>query len=179
MWREIGSLCLLGLLGCGAAPASAHAGSGGAGSGGEAGAPEPVAVASVDLGTPGGDDGLEFLPLSDGAELNVQTFGQGGTHVLVGVRCSGFGSRAFVSAELENLVSGVVVTEPAPARPQLLYCGEPDACDLVPYLVHVSGLTKTDAEKDGLNVRLTVTVRNEAGVSGECSRQVVLSTAEL
>lgn len=178
MWRKAGPLCLLGLLGCGAAHARSPSQPGEGGNGGEAGSPEP-AVTSVDLGTPGGEDGLEFLPLSDGAQLNVQTFGQGGTHVLVGVRCSGFGSRAFVSAELENLASGVVVTEPAPARPQLLYCGDSGDCDLVPYLVHVSGLTKTDAEKDGLAVRLTVLVRNEAGVNGQCSRQVVLSTAEL
>jgi len=139
---------------------------------------EPAAV-SVELGTPGGDDGLEFVPMTDGTELRLQTFGQGGTHVLVGVRCTGFGSRAFVSAELENLTSGVAVEEPAPARPQLLYCSDRGDCDLVPYLVHASGLTKTDSEKDGLHVRLTVHVRNEAGASGDCSREAVLSTADL
>ena len=144
-----------------------------------AGAGGEPPVVTVDLGTPGGGDGLEFVPMIDGTELRLQTFGQGGTHVLVGVRCTGFGSRAFVSAELENLTSGVVVEEPAPARPQLLYCGDGEGCDLVPYLVHASGLTKTDSEKDGLQVRLTVHVRNEAGTSGDCSREAVLSTADL
>jgi hypothetical protein len=134
---------------------------------------------SVELGVPGGEDGLEFLPLEDGAELRLQTFGQGGTHLIVGVRSVGFGSRAFVSAKLRNLVSGVVVEEPEPARPQLLFCGVAGVCDLVPYLVHASGLTESDEEKDGLSVEVTAEVRSEAGASAQGSRQVVLSTADL
>ena len=148
-----------------------------------AGAAGQGPAALVELGVPGGIDGLDFLPLEDGAELRLATFGQGGTHVIVGVRCTGFGRRAFVSATLTNLTTGLVVAEPSPARPQLLYCAEgegpSDACDLVPYLVHASGLTETDDEKDGLRVRLTARAHNEAGVMGEGSREVVLSTADL
>jgi hypothetical protein len=156
--------------------AGASAGSGGTesvGAGGDGDAP------TVELGVPAGDDALGFLALEDGAELRVQTFGQGGTHVLVAVRCIGFDKRSFVSATLRNLATGVEVEEPPPARPQLLYCHDQGVCDLVPYLVHVSGLTKTDAEKDGLMVRLTTQVHDDTGAIAETSLDVVLSTADL
>jgi hypothetical protein len=166
---------LLALSGC----ASKHgdAGDAAGGQGGEAGAPS--VTATVELGVPGGPDGLDFLPLADGAVLNLQTFGQGGTHVIVGVRCTGFGSRAFVSAIMHNDVTGVEVGEPAPARPQLLYCDDQGVCDLVPYLVHASGIAATDAEKEGLHVRITATVKSANGLEAESAREVVLSTVDL
>lgn len=139
----------------------------------------PELEKSVELGVPAGSAELDFAPLDDGDELRLQTFGQGGTHVLVGVRCTGFGNRAFVSATLRNLDSGVVIEEPEPARPQLLYCAEANVCDLVPYLVHASGLTETDEEKHGLPVELTARVRDDQGVEAETTRKVVLSTADL
>lgn len=140
----------------------------------------PLQPATVELGVPTGSSELDFAPLADGAELRLQTFGQGGTHVLVAVRCSGFGNRAFVSATLKNLTTDAEVLEPEPARPQLLYCGEEDACDLVPYLVHASGLTETDEEKDGLPVALTVRVRDDQNeAEAEATREAVLSTADL
>jgi hypothetical protein len=151
-----------------------------AGAGGQADvAGAPAVVATVALGVPDGADGLGFLPLDDGAVLKLQTFGQGGTHVVVGVRCTGFGKRAFVSASMQNELTGVEVAEPPPARPQLLYCDGQGACDLVPYLVHASGIAATDADKDGLQVRLTVKVQDESGLAAEGSREVVLSTADL
>lgn len=139
----------------------------------------PELEKSVELGVPAGSAELDFAPLDDGDELRLQTFGQGGTHVLVGVRCTGFGNRAFESATLRNLDSGVVIEEPEPARPQLLYCAEANVCDLVPYLVHASGLTETDEEKHGLPVELTARVRDDQGVEAETTRKVVLSTADL
>jgi len=164
----------------GAASETAGAASDVAGAAGEADvAGAPAVSASVELGVPGGADGLDFVPLADGDVLKLQTFGQGGTHVIVGVRCTGFGSRAFVSAIMHNDDSGVEVAEPPPARPQLLYCDGQGSCDLVPYLVHASGIAPTDAEKDGLHVRLTAKVSTEAGVEAEDSREVVLSTADL
>jgi|GEM_PF-1330964 len=143
--------------------------------------PSPVTPSNVavQIGTPAGSDGLDFAPLNEGAELGLQTFGQGGTHLLIAARCSGFGSRAFVSASLTNLTTGVVVQEPAPARPQLLFCTDTDVCDLVPYLVHASGITLPSEERNGLHVLLRVRVRNEAGQSAENAREVVLSTAAL
>lgn len=148
---------------------------------GEAGAAgAPTLEHTVELGVPGGDDGLDFVPLVDDSELRLQTFGQGGTHLMIAVRCTGFGNRAFISATLRNLDTDVVVSEPAPARPQLLYCADGgDTCDLVPYLAHASGLTATDEEKDGLRVLLTARARNDAGAMAEGSREIVLSTADL
>ncbi len=139
---------------------------------------EGAEQASVELGVPAGDDGLGFAPLNDGDVLNLQTFGQGGTHVLVAVRCTGFGNRAFVSATLENLLTGKVVAEPAPARPQLLYCVS-GTCDLVPYLVHASGIAETDEGRDELEVELEAQVQSESGTHAQTARQVVLSTSLL
>ena len=170
----------LGLNGCSESAQPSHPEAAAAGAAGAAGAASDV-ITSVELGVPTGSAELDFAPLEDGAELRLQTFGQGGTHVLVAVRCTGFGNRAFVSATLRNLQTDVEVSEPPPARPQLLYCPEgPDgACDLVPYLVHASGLTETDDEKDGLHVELKAHVQNEAGEVAETAREVVLSTADL
>jgi hypothetical protein len=136
-------------------------------------------ASSVEIGVPDGSDGLGFRALDDGAELRLQTFGQGGTHVLLAVRCLGFEKRAFVSAKLGNLLTDVEVEEPPPARPQLLYCHDQGICDLVPYLAHTSGLTGSDEEKDGLPVRVTVEVHDGAGAHAETSRDVTLSTADL
>jgi len=163
-----------------AAPPGMSAGAGGeGGEAGSGGAASPAQPASVELGIPSGPDGLDFAPLLAGSELRLQTFGQGGTHVLVAVRSAGIGKRAFVSATLRNLTTDVVVEEPAPARPQLLFCGDDGFCDLVPYLVHASGIAATDAERDGLRVLLTAQVRNEAGAAAEASVEAVLSTADL
>jgi hypothetical protein len=154
---------------------------GAGGEGGEAGASagaSAVEAASVEVGVPTGPDGLDFAPLLAGSELRLQTFGQGGTHVMVAVRSVGIGKRAFVSASLRNLTTDVEVEEPAPARPQLLYCGDDGFCDLVPYLVHASGIA-ADEERDGLRVSVTARVRNEAGAQAEASVEAVLSTADL
>jgi hypothetical protein len=174
MLRSLGCLGVL-LLAC---SCSANPGStpGGAGDAGAAGAPETET--SADLGVPGGSDGLTFVPLEDGAVLKLQTFGQGGVHVLVGVRCSGFGNRAFVSGSLTDPQTSKETEEPEPARPQLLYC-EQGLCDLVPYLVHATGLTPTFAEMDGLEVTLSANVRSETGAHADASRTIVLSTADL
>jgi hypothetical protein len=173
MTRLLGSLGVL-LLAC---SCSAKPGStpGGAGNAGAAGAAET----SAELGVPGGSDGLTFVPLEDGATLKLQTFGQGGVHVLVGVRCAGFGNRAFVSGSLTDPQTGKRTEEPEPARPQLLYCDDQGLCDLVPYLVHATGLTPTFEEMDGLEVTLSASVRSETGALADASRSVVLSTADL
>lgn len=174
MYRLAALLTLLPMLGCSdgndGAMVDAVAGAAGA---------APVLEKSVQLGVPAGSAELDFAPLDDGDELRLQTFGQGGTHVLVGVRCTGFGNRAFVSATLRNLTTGVAIEEPEPARPQLLYCAEEGVCDLVPYLVHASGLTEADEDRHGLGVELTARVRDEQGAEAETTREVVLSTAAL
>jgi hypothetical protein len=143
--------------------------------------PEPEEVdVRAEVGVPTGD-GLEFAPLEDGSELRLQTFGQGGTHLFLGVRCVGFGSRAYVTVTLKNLMTDVEVTSPAPPRPQLLFCSEDDprVCDLVPMTVMTGGLTKTIEERDGLPIRIGAEVHNDDGERAYASAEAVLSTADL
>src|SRR5882724_4128135 len=71
----------------------------------------------VELGVPGGPDSLDFVPMQDGDVLRLETFGQGGIHVLLAVRCIGFGSRAFVALTLTNTNTGTQLVAPAPVRP--------------------------------------------------------------
>jgi hypothetical protein len=149
------------------------------GAGGGGGAEAGVSsVAEVELGVPGGPDSLDFVPLEDGAVLPLETFGQGGTHVLLGVRCTGFGQRAFISLRVQNLREGTELIAPAPARPQLLFCNG-DVCDLVPITVMMGGIAATDAERDGLPIEISAEVHNAAGLNGHASRQATLSTADL
>ncbi|MEO8903254.1 MAG: hypothetical protein ABI488_14050 [Polyangiaceae bacterium] len=173
---------LLALPACAPASGTSNGAGGGGGdgnadAGGEGGA-SGSAAAEVQLGVPGGSDGLSFEPLDNGAELRLETFGQGGVHVLLGVRCIGFGSRAFVSVTLKNQNSGTELVAPAPARPQLLFC-EGENCDLVPITVMAGGLTQSAAERDGLPIEISAEVHNQAGVSGTADRTAVLSTADL
>ncbi|HTQ07387.1 MAG TPA: hypothetical protein VMI54_26205, partial [Polyangiaceae bacterium] len=72
----------------------------------DAAAPPAPAPNNVELGVPGGPDGLDFAPLAADAELDLHTFGQGGTHVLVGVRTLGFGIRAYVGFTLTDETGG-------------------------------------------------------------------------
>jgi hypothetical protein len=144
---------------------------------GSAESPEP----SVELGVPTGDDGLDFAPLEDGSELRLKTFGQGGTHVILGVRTIGFGIRAFVGFTLRDETTGNEIVAPPPVRPQLFFCDEADAsvCDLVPVTVMTGGLAGPDEERDGLDVSINVTAETESGISGSDQAEVVLSTADL
>jgi hypothetical protein len=167
---------LLALFACGCAGGATDDKSHDAGENGGSDAGGPAA--EVQLGVPGGADNLDFMPLADGAVLNLETFGQGGTHVLLAVRCIGFGTRAFVELRAKNLSDGTELIAPAPARPQLLFC-EGETCDLVPITMMMGGIAASDAERDGLAIELTANVHNAAGVSATDSRQAVLSTADL
>jgi hypothetical protein len=135
----------------------------------------------VAVGVPGGVDGLDFVPLEGGEELRLKTFGQGGTHVYLGVRCIGFGKRAFVGFTLTNTRTGTSVVAPPPTRPQLLYCidGGDRVCDLVPATVMTGGLTAPEEERDGLVVKIDVEVHNTAGAFATATTDVYLSTADL
>lgn len=168
--RGLTAILLL-VMGCGS-PSAAPTDPSNAGAGGSSD------LAQVEVGVPGGSDGLEFTPFEDGSVLDLHTFGQGGTHVLLALRCTGFGSRAFVALTVKNLNSGTELFTPAPARPQLLYCDGP-VCDLVPITMMMSGITPNDAERDGLPIEVTANVHNAAGVSGEDSLLAKLSTANL
>jgi len=142
----------------------------------------PVAdaiAATVEVGVPAGADGLDFAPLAPDDELRLETFGQGGIHVLLAIRCVGFGNRAFVGVTLTNLLTGAHAVSPSPVRPQLLLCRTPDVCDLVPLLTIASGITEPGEERNGLPIQITADVHNEAGVAASGSQEVVLSTADL
>lgn len=178
MLFRVGALSMA-LVACGSPrPAPEPGDSGTAGTSSDSGTDGGNLLGQVELGVPGGSDGLEFMPMQDGQELRLETFGQGGVHVLLGVRCIGFGSRAFVSVTLTNSNSGTVLVAPAPVRPQLLFC-DGDNCDLVPITVMAGGLTQTDAERDGLPIEVTAEVHNAAGVTGSDTKHAVLSTADL
>jgi hypothetical protein len=138
-----------------------------------------AANASVVIGVPAGTDGLDFAPLPLDGELRLQSFGQGGIHVLLAIRCIGFGNRAFVTITVANLLTGAEAVSPAPVRPQLLLCHDADVCDLVPVLVMVGGLAETGTDRNGLHVRITAEVHNAAGVGSQATQDAVFSTADL
>lgn len=142
--------------------------------------PEPVPEPKVLIGVPAGEDELSFAELAADSELRLQTFGQGGTHVMLGVRCIGFGQRVFVDIEIENTRTGAISVTPAPVRAQLLYCDvDENTCDLVPILGMTSGLTEPGEDRDGLPIEIRVRVHNAAGLTGEAHQTAVLSTADL
>jgi hypothetical protein len=147
-------------------------------SGEGAGAPVDAAV-WVDVGLPGGADGLEFVPLEPGGEVPLQTFGQGGTHALLAVRCSGLGSAAFVGVEIENSATGDTVSAPPSASPRLLICRDDRVCDLLPLLVMTGGLVPPGTDRDGLAVHLRVDASNAEGLGASVERDAFLSTAAL
>jgi hypothetical protein len=134
----------------------------------------------AEVGVPSEEDDLEFTPLEEGGELRLQTFGQGGTHVMLGVRCLGFGNRAFVAIVLRNLTTDAIARTPAPVRPQLLFCRDELTCDLVPLLAMTSGLTEPGEERDGLRIEITAIVHSPDGeLEASATRAAVLSTADL
>jgi hypothetical protein len=156
-------------------------GDGGTSADGTPGETPDAGMHSVDIGVPAGEDGLDFESLPSGGELRLQTFGQGGTHVMIGVRTTGFGTRAFVATKLHNLDTGAEVIAPAPVRPQLFICDDAGVCDLVPLLVMTAGLTEAGTERDGvpIEVRADVQDDDEGGAGASATREAVLSTKDL
>lgn len=120
-----------------------------------------------------------FVALEPGGDIHMGTFGQGGTHAELAVRCIGLGNRAFVTVTLENLRDSTVIMHPPTSRPQLLRC-VPDpvgACDLLPIYFMTGGLA-TPPEKDGLPVLVRATCLNEAGDQATTSIDGVLRADE-
>jgi hypothetical protein len=167
-WWSAVLLAVWGLAGCaGDAPAGHVTGKKDAG----------VGKVEVQIGTPDPMTGLDFVRLMSGGDIALETFGQGGTHATVAVRCIGFGGKAFVDVTVENLDSdsgAQVMTVPS-VRPQLLLCRDKamEICDLLPIHVMTGGLADPD-KKDGLPVRVTATVHNEAGLMASASEDGVL-----
>jgi hypothetical protein len=133
----------------------------------------------VDIGLSAGEGGLGFARLEPGGEVPLLTFGQGGTHALLAIRCVGLGSSAFVNVTITNLQTGTEVRSAPSASPQLLICREPEVCDLVPFLVMTGGLTAPGQERDGLPIRIDAEAHNVAGARARDERTAVLSTRSL
>lgn len=139
----------------------------------ETNGPAPEGL-GVEIGVPDEVTGLEFVPLEQGGAVPLESFGQGGTHASLAVRCVGFGNRAFVDVTIENLNTGeTVMTQPA-SRPPLLLCRAEDTCDLIPLHVLTGGLADPD-EKEGLPIRITAVVHNEDGLMASASAEGVLT----
>lgn len=131
----------------------------------DAGAHETDAGAvQVLIGTPDPDTGIDFVELKSGGDIPLETFGQGGTHASLAIRCIGFGSQAFVDVAVENPAEGTRVTTVPSVRPQLLACDpdDPRICDDVPVHVMTGGLADPD-KKDGLAVRVVAVVHTTDG----------------
>jgi len=136
---------------------------------GDAGAGElAVEIGTADLQT------LDFLPLEPGGDIPLGTFGQGGTHAVLAIRCVGFGTRAFVDVTLVNLDSDASVMTPVSIHPALLLCrGDAGVCDDLPIYLMTGGLADPD-KKDGLHVQVTADVHNDGGQMGSASVDGVL-----
>lgn len=140
--------------------------------------PAPPEV-SLDLGVSSGPDGLDFQHLEPGGAVPLYTFGQGGTHALLAVRCSGLGERAFVAITITNPADGRQVSAPAGQSPRLLACTSARACDLLPLLVMTGGLVAPGTDRDGLAVVIRADASNLEGMSASVERDALLSTATL
>ena len=170
-WRVLTGLHLraVSLLLCASACSSAEPGAVGAG---------PAQV-SVDLGLSSGPDGLEFEHLEPGGSVPLYTFGQGGTHALLAVRCVGLGERAFVAISISNPADGRSVSAPAGQSPRLLGCNTDGSCDLLPLLVMTGGLVAPGTDRDGLAVLIRADASNLDGLAASVERAAFLSAASL
>lgn len=144
-------------------------------SGGEDDAGEPW----VEIGLSAGEGGLGFERLEPSGQVPLFTFGQGGTHALLAIRCAGFGSSAFVNVTITNLRTGTQVRSTPSASPQLLLCREPEVCDLVPFLVITGGLTVPGEEREGLPIRIDAEAHDVDGARARQEREGVLTTGNL
>lgn len=139
----------------------------------------PPAEATVDIGLTGGADGLDFVPLEPGGAVPLHTFGQGGTHALLAVRCNGLGDRAFVSITLTNAETGVEVSAPAGPSPRLLLCRDAESCDLLPILVMTGGLVPPGSDAEGQAVHVRADAMSPDGRAASVEREAHLSTVLL
>jgi hypothetical protein len=150
------------------------------GSEADGGAPVPEDSApAIEIGVAGGESGLEFVPLEPEGTLYIETFGQGGTHVIFSIRCHGLSERAFVNLTITNLSTGVQVSTPPSARPQLLACIDERTCDRTPFLAMMGGITEPGVDRHGLRVRVEAEAHNQAGGRAETEIEAVLSTERL
>lgn len=133
----------------------------------------------VDVGLTSGEDGLDFATLVPGGTVPLHTFGQGGTHALLAVRCSGLGERAFVGVTITNVETGDEVSAPPGPTPRLLLPRGEGVYDLLPLLVMTGGLVAPGETREGLRVRVAVNASNTAGDAANVEREALLGEAPL
>lgn len=132
------------------------------------------------VGVPGGQDELDFEKLEEGDPVELETFGQGGTHISLAIRCISLGTSAFVRVSVENLDSGAQVqASTSSTNPRPLICRDETTCDLLPFLVMMSGITEPGEEIDGLLVEVLAEVQSPAGDSASGSQIIELRANEL
>jgi hypothetical protein len=139
-------------------------------------AADPDAI-DVEIGTAGGRGGLEFIALTKGGDIPLETFGQGGTHATVAVRARGLGTNiAFFDVSVENAETGETVMTVPSSRPQLWICDEArEVCDQLPVHVMTGGLAEPGIEnRDGLRVIVSALVHDERGRTGSGSQEGML-----
>lgn len=136
---------------------------------------QPQGKPEVDVGLAGGDGSLEFLALAPGAEVPLETFGQGGRHVLLAVRTYGQGPRVYIRAALINSATGAQASTPFGARPSLLRCDENGNCDLAPFVLPVGAAAYDGLTSQGLPVQLRVDTETPEGLSASVIRDVLLT----
>ena len=156
---------------------------GGAGSGSGTGGAGGALEGRVEVGVPDEIRTLLFEELVSGGDIPLESFGQGGTHASLAIRCVNFGDRAFVKVTIENLdADGMTMTSNS-VRPSLLLCPtlvgldseekeaalqQEHVCDLIPMIVMTGGLSGP-IDLDDLHVQVTAEVQNEDGLSASAS----------
>ena len=79
--------------------------------------PQPPYDASVPMGlgvligVPDNITGLEYYPLEDGDEMGLESFGQGGTHIVLAIRCVEFGDAAIIICSEEDGEQDVILID--------------------------------------------------------------------
>ena len=119
--------------------------------------------AVVEIGIPDALTGLEFETLDPGGDIPLETFGQGGTHVSLAIRCFGLGERAFVDITLRNLDGEGEASSRPMTFPSLLHCRN-GPCDLLPPPTVSTGGLSDQLDMEGLHIEVEVSARNEQAV---------------
>ena len=137
--------------------------------------------AAVEVGIPHPDGATNpdfeqvFFPLAEGDVVPVETFGQGGYHISVGVRCHHLGNAVFIDVEVINPATGASVEVSRTPQPRLIACNDDETlCERLPIFVTLGGLASLD-ELDGLEVEIRADVESEQGKKASGTAKARLS----
>lgn len=122
----------------------------------------------VRVGSPDPNDALAFTPLPVDGRIKIRMGGQGGTHAVLGLQCSGFGNRILYEIKIEDLAGGGKVETPTLPGPRPIFCDMAGICKLVPINVVIGGLAPPE-DWPNLPVKVTLTVSNADGLTATVS----------